>query len=293
MRMKRGAGVTAVLLCAAMAAVSFFGCGSGGAVLVENPLDLFKQAQENMQTVASYRIAGEMLMDTSFEGETMSMTMEYDMVCEQKSGGEFLARMDICMEGPPSFETVAYLTGDRMYMEMPGVGWVYQDYDLSSELADMDQMMGPRYVTELLEMAESAEVVAEDGDTITYDLVLDFDRLMQEQGELMDEQMAELGLQEEDLSLYMDFIREAFENMELLLTVDKGSGLATRLQIHMEIDLSSIAEMMGEEALPGDMDMTMDADFRISDYGKSFDIRLPEEAEDATPMEDITGSLRT
>jgi hypothetical protein len=201
--------------------------------------------------------------------------------------------MDMHMEGPPSFDTAAYMTGDRMYLEMPEVGWVYQDYDLSSQLADMDQMMGPRYVTEMLEMAESAEVVAEDKGTITYDLVLDFDRLMQEQGEVMDEQMAELGLKEEDLSLYMDFVGEMLERMGLLMTVDKSSGLATRMQMHMEMDFSSLAKMVGEGALPDDAQMTMDMDLRISDYGKVFDIKLPEEAEDAVPVEDMAASLQT
>jgi hypothetical protein len=189
----------------------------------------------------------------------------------------------------------AYIVGDRMYMEMPGGMWVYQDLNLASDLTDMGQAMGPQYVMEILEMAESAEVVAEDADSITYDLVLDYDKMMQGQEgdmEKMLEELEEQGVPGFDPEGFKDLIEEVLSKMQFQLTVDKDSGLPTAMQMYMEMDFSVFADMFPEDTLPEGAGMSMDADFEISDYGETFDIQLPEEAKDAIPIEDMESQLQ-
>jgi hypothetical protein len=296
MNKRRIGPLLALLLCVSMTAVFFSGCGSGGAARLENPLDFFNQTRANMQTVASFRMSGEMLMDITGVPGMETMAIDYDMAWEQKSDGEIMAKMDMHMEGPPTFDAEAYLTGDRMYLEMPGGLWVYEDINLSSDLTDMSQTMGPQYVMEMLDMAESAEVVAEDEDHITYDLVLDFDKMMQEQElgmEELIEELAEKGVSEEDIPSYMDFMRDLFSQMQMQMTVDKGSGLATNFSLYLEMDYSLLAALSSQATLPEGANMAMDADFKISDYGKAFNIQLPGEAEDAIPMEDLEKMAET
>lgn len=294
--MDKGRTVLALVLflCLAMAAAMFSGCGSGGAARIENPLEYFFQARENMQTVASFRISGEMEMTMSGMPGEDAISVDYDLFLEQKINDEMLARMDMQVKGPDEFATVAYIAGDRMYMEMPDGMWVYEEVDLSSDLTDLGQSMSPQYVMDLIDMAESAEVVDEDGNSITYNLVLDFDKLINEMdtGE-MQRQLEDEGIPAEELDVIMDMVEHIFSAMEIEMTVEKKSGLPERLKMRLEIDFSSLAAMFPDDPPPEDAGMVMDADFKISDYGKSFDIQLPEEAEDAIPIEELESLTET
>lgn len=280
----------AVVICAAMTAVSLCGCGSSGTASLSDPMAFYQKARENVQTADSFRMSGEMVMEFNDVPDAETMAIEYDMVYEQKSDGETLAKMDMRVAGSQGFDVEAYITESRMYMEMPGGMWVYEELDLTSDLAEMSQGMGPQYVMDMLDMAESAEVVAEDADTVTYDLVLDFDKLMAEQGEEMERTLEELeeegipGIDEEE---FMDFMRDIFSNMQMQMTVDKNSGLATHFQMYMEMDLSSLSTLIPGNPLPQGATMTMDADFTIGEYGKSFGISLPEETRDAIPIDEM------
>ena len=282
----------AVVFCAAMASVVLCGCGSSGTASLSDPLAFYQQARENVQTAESFRINGEMLMEFSDFPGAEDMAIDYDMAYELKSDGEMLAQMDMRTQG---FDIRAYITGDRMYMEMPGGMWVYQDLNLASDLTDVGQAMGPQYVMEILEMAESAEVVAEDADSITYDLVLDYDKMMQGQEEDIQKMLDELeaqGVPGFDYEGFEDLIRDIFSRMQFQLTVDKDSGLPTAMQIRMEMDFSLFADMFPEEMLPEGAKMSMDADFAFSDYGETFDIQLPDEARNAIPIEEMESQLQ-
>ena len=287
--------VLSLAACLCLAALTLAACGGGGgAAKLANPLDFFQQARENMQEADSFRMSGEMAAEMSGleQSGASSISVDYDMVYEQK-GGEPLARMKMSISGPPSYDMEAYVAGERMYLQMPDGTWVYQEVGITSELADMGQGMGPQNFKEILAMAESAEVVAEDADTITYDLVLDFDKMLRSQGaEEMLQRFEELGLPDVDVDAITDYLREVLSQTEYRMTVDKQSGLATRFQIHMDMDLSSFAEMMPGEAIPEGAAMVVDADFSFSDYGESFDIRLPEEVKDAVPVEDYAELMR-
>jgi hypothetical protein len=288
---------SAAFLCISMTAVLFCGCGSGGMATIENPLDFFGQARENMQTAASYRMSGEMLIDYSGSIEMTNMAIDYDMFFEQKTDGETLIKMVMAFDmpgsesdssGPSQFNTEAYVTGDRMYMKMPWGAWVYQDYDLSSSLTEMSQGIGPQYVSEILDMAESAEVVTEDADSITYRLVLDFDKMMKEVDlETVRERLDSLDVTEEDLTAYMEMVKDLLSEMDFEMTVDKGSGMVRDFYYSLEMDLGKFSMLFQNDPALRGAKIDMEGVFTIGDYGKAFNLELPRETEDAIPMDEM------
>ena len=280
----------AVILCAATASIAMCGCGTSGTASLADPMAFYQQARDNVRTADSFRMHGEMVMEFSGFPGMETMAVDYDMVYELKSDGGMLAKMDMRYLDQQGFDVQAYILENRMYMEMPGGMWVYQDLNLASDLTDVGQVMGPQYVMQLLDMAESAEVADEDGDSITYDLILDYDKMMAAQQQDMQDVMEELekqGITGFDPAAFEDLIKEIVSEMELSMTVDKSSGLPTAMQMHMDMDFSLFAELFPEGTLPQGASMAMDADFEISDYGKTFDIQLPEEAENAIPIEEL------
>ena len=137
------------------------GCGSGGTAAIENPLGFFKQAQESIETDKSYRMKGSIVSAYSFDGEDMAMNIDADAAYEMKSDGEMMIEMVMDMElAGEEYEVLVYIAGDRYYMERPGVGWVYQELTALSGMENMGQGMGATNMMEVLEQAESAEVVA-------------------------------------------------------------------------------------------------------------------------------------
>ncbi|MBN2027674.1 MAG: hypothetical protein JW854_13035 [Actinobacteria bacterium] len=280
----------AVILSAAMASIALCGCGTNGAASLADPAAFYQQARDNVRTADSFRIRGEMVMEFNEFPGVDTMAIDYDMVYELKSDGEMLAKMDMRYRGQQGFDVQAYITENRMYMEMPGGMWVYQDLNLASDLTDMGQVMGPQYVMQMLDMAESAVVVAEDADSITYDLVLDYDKMMAAQQQDMQnimEQLEEQGITGFDPAAFEDLMREILSGMELRMTVDKSSGLPTAMRMHMDMDFSLFAGLFPEDTLPQGASMSMDADFELGDYGEAFNIELPADAEGAIPMEEL------
>ncbi|NPV60316.1 MAG: hypothetical protein HPY75_11755 [Actinobacteria bacterium] len=285
--MKKSVAVSVLALaaCLCLVALTLAACGGSGTAKLANPLDFFEQARKNMQGADSFRMSGKMAAEiTGLDTQgASSLSVDYDMVYEQK-GGEPLARMEISTRGPASNDMEAYIDGDRMYLQMPDGTWIYQEVGLTSELANMSQGMGPQFFKETLAMAENAKVVEEDAETITYDLTLDFDKMMQSQGEEeLRQRIEELGIPNIDVDTFVNYLRELISEMEYRMTVDKKSGLVTRLQMHMDMGLSSFAEMMPGESIPEGARMVEDAEFYFSDYGESFDIELPPETKNAIP----------
>ncbi len=279
-----------LFICASMTALCFAGCGSGGTASLADPLAVYQQAREKVQTADSFHMRGEMVMEFSDFPGAETMAVDYDMAYESNSEGEMLAKMDMRYRGQQGFDVQAYILEDRMYMQMPGGMWVYQDLDLASDLTNVGQAMGPQYVMQMLDMAESAEVVAEDAASITYDLVLDFDEMIAAQEQEIQEMLQKLeeeGVPEFDADQFMELMRAILSRLDLQMTVDKDSGLATAFKMYLELDLSLFAELFAESTLPQGASMTMDADFEIDDYGKTFNIQLPEEAEGAIPIEEL------
>jgi hypothetical protein len=277
-----------VLLCVLIGTALLAGCGSSGTARLENPVEFFMQTRENMQNAASFRVNGEMVMEFKGVPGMDAMAIDYDMVCEIEEGGELLARMVMSVEEPYGLEVEMYILEGRMYMEMPGGIWVYEDLDLASDLADMSQGMGPQYMMDMLEMAESAEVVAEDSDSITYRLVMDYNRMMADVDmEEMRKQLVERGMSEEYLAAFEGMMKEMISAMDIEVTADKDSGMISGYGFCLEMSLDAMAQFFEGGELPPGSSMVMDADFTVSDYGKPFDIRLPDEAKDAVPMEEL------
>lgn len=281
-----------ILICIFSAFLLLAGCGSGGTAMLENPLEFYGQARENMQEAESFSMSGEMVMKFRDVPGIESMTVDYDMVCEIEESGELLARMDMSVEEPYGLDTEMFILEGKMYMQMPGGIWVYENLSLPSDLAQMSQGLGPQYMMDMLEMAESAEVVAEDGDNITYRLVLDYGNMMEEVDmEEMRKQFLEKGMPEDYIAAFEDMMEEMLSAMDVEVTAEKNSGMVSGFRMYVEIELGPMAAFFEGGQLPDGAVVVMDADFTVGDYGKAFDIQLPDEAKDAVPMEEFEGLL--
>jgi hypothetical protein len=287
--------VAAVLVLFAVTAL-LAGCGTGSTAFLDNPVDFFKQARENMQTAGSFRMEGKVKADYSDDSDSESMTMGYNMVYERKSEGEMLVKMEIDANmGRNRIETIMYIAGDRMYMKTPGGQWVYMEMSVLSRMEDMSQGIGPQNMMEALETADSAEVVDEDGRSITYRLVIDFERMMRQQQDLLDEMKEDFDKAPGEMSFdeYTKMMKAVYENIDYIVTFDKESGLAIEFEFRVDMDMSLIAEMFPDDPPPPGARLVMKGVFEIGDYGKVFNLELPEEAEDAIPVEEPEESLQT
>lgn len=277
-----------ILICILLGSLLLAGCGSGAAARIENSLGFFAQTRENMQSAGSFRMNGEMVMEFKGVPAMDAMAIDYDMVCESGESGELLMQMAMNVEEPYSLDVEMFILEGRMYMQMPGGVWVYEDMDLPSDLAQMSQGLGPQYMMYMLEMAKTAEVVAEDDDSITYSLVLDYEKMMEEVDiEEMRKQFLERGMQEDYIDTFKDMIKEMLSAMDVEVTAEKSSGMITSFGMKMEMDLGAMAPFFEGGQLPPGASLVMDADFTVGDYGKTFDIRLPDEAKGAVPMEEF------
>jgi hypothetical protein len=140
----------------------------------------------------------------------------------------------------------------------------------------------------MLDMAESAEVVDEDGGSITYSLVFDLEKmLVQEDLESMKAEMKDEGIPEDEIEMIVSMVMEMFSQIEMEMSVDKSSGMPSGFRMHIELDFSSFESLFPEDMPPEGAKMIMDADFEVGDYGKEFNLELPAEAEKAIPIKDL------
>ncbi|MEW6555685.1 MAG: DUF6612 family protein [Actinomycetota bacterium] len=272
------------------------GCGTGGTAFLENPLEFFRRAQENMGTVDSFRMEGKAKADYSDVSDSGSMTMEYEMVYERKGDGEMLVKMEMGVNmGRRKVETLVYLSGDKMYIKTPEGQWVFMEMSVLSSMEDISQGMGPQNMMEMLETADSAEVLEEDGRSITYRLVIDFERLLQGQQDLLDEMKEDFERVPGEMSFdeYTSMMEVVYSNIDYIVAFDKDSGLATEFEFHVDLDMSLLADMFPDDPPPQGARMVMNGVFEIGDYGKVFDLELPGEAEDAIPIEEFEESMQT
>ncbi len=284
----------AAVLIVSLVTVLLPGCGTGSAALLENPLEFFRQAREKMVTVDSFRAEGKAESDLIAENDTLTMTMEYNMVYERKSDGKIMIMMEISANAAGrKAETLAYLAGGRMYMKTPEGKWVYREMSMLSKLDDMGQDIGPQNMMQLLETAESAEVLDEDGSSITYKLAIDYEKMLREQQDLLDEMKADFDASGMSFDEYNNMMELVYSNTDYIIIFDKKSGLARAFEFHIDMDRSILAEMFPDDPPPQDARMVMNGVFEIGDYGKVFDLELPEEAQDAVPIEELEGSVRT
>lgn len=275
------------------------GCGSSQMAQVGNPNAFFEKAREGIGGATSFRMTGKMVMNYSDLSGSRNMRINYDMLFE-KQGDNFIVKMDMEMPAQSSGFSSAtqgekvevYMTKDKMYMQMPTGEWFYKGVDLGLNLTGVDQSFSPQSMLQMLDAARTVEVVEENPFFTRYYLTLDPEKLTKGANiEDYLERMNESGIIQIDVGEYTEMIRNVLSQMEIYLTVDKVNGYP------MEFDMifdKNILDYMGSffegNPLPEGTSITMSMNFAIGDYGKVFNLQLPEKALQAKPLEELTGN---
>lgn len=266
-----------LLACVALLAITV-GCGNGANNTSQSELGFMNMVKQDMKEAGSFRLLGSMDMSMKMSGMgsdipiSMSIPMEEEI--EQDGGSLKMKALvgvsgsmgDTLLGGGEDEPMEMYLIGDKLYYKSEGK-WYYSDYGMAlNPMSSNSQLITPDSILQMLEFADSVAVVDETDSTIKYHVVVGdayFDEALRQAREIMP-----------------SFPFEQYEAMmksmryELDVTVDKDSGHLTRLRIGMQGDEIEFMEGMK-------MSMDVDGAFDFTDYGKDFDIQLPEEAESA------------
>ncbi len=279
------------------------GCGSSQTAQVGNPIAFFEKARQGITDSASFRMTGEILANYSDSSGSREFQVNYEMLFE-KQGDDFLVRMMVqtpsqgsALRGTASGQKIeTYLTKDKLYLKNPQTGqWFYKAFDLGFDISAIDQGFSPQGMLKMLDSAATIEVVDETSSLIKYHLTLDFEKLMAEVdvGKYF-ESMKKSGLISFDLGAYLEMMKNFISQMQLYLTVDKKSSHPTEFDMVIDKNiLEYMRGLLGDSSLPPEASMTMSMNFSIGDYGKPFNLRLPEEAMQARPWQELTQALES
>jgi hypothetical protein len=271
---------TAALAMAVLVATA--GCGSRGPAQGAEDLELYAAAQDYVRDAASFRLTGSSDMSVTMGAGPSGapQTVRMPMVEEVEQAGslrikasidttEMLKAMGLGEGG--GGVAVTYLVDERLYLEIDG-DWYYKDY--VSTVAGMglgnEQMITPEGIVQTMAAAESVEMVDETDAWAKFHGVLSEDFF----GPIVE------GLKESLASSSGEQLAALFSAFtgELDVIVDKVSGAVVRFERitrGSDIDLGQGTTMTLETR----------ESFEISDYGVVFDIRLPEGARGAQPVE--------
>lgn len=279
------------------------GCGSSQTAQVGNPIEFFEQARQEMGNSSSFRLTGKMLMNYDDSSGPQDFRINYDMLFE-KQEDNFLVRMLIetptqgsALQGGASAQRIeAYLTKDKMCLRYPETGtWYYKDFNLGFDIMAIDQGFSPQSILKMLDSAKTVEIVDETPSLTKYYLTLDFEKLMS-QVDLDNylEEMKKNGVMPFDAAQYREMLRNFTSQMQIYLSIDKRNGYPTEFDMVIDKNiLEYIGPFLGNSSLPQDASMTMSMNLELSDYGKIFNLHLPEEALQARPMEELNNKSNT
>jgi len=271
---------------------AILGCGGAGTVPDGDLLAMFGTARQNLSDAESYKLTAEMNMDIHFSeallrlgifDSDITMAFEYEMLYE-KQGDDSVARFvaeffDDPLQGGEtetssgdeewSGTVEAYAVNEEaFYQEEPGGEWVYEEFAEGEDFfSSLDQSeLSPRFIMDALDEYEGIEIVEETGAYVVYELTI-------------------AGVKS------LGFGGSYYQDTSMRVKVDKESRLPVEIVLARESSLAEVNE--GYEATefedPEIMAATEESTFsflykiEFSEYGKDFDIRIPQEALDAKP----------
>jgi hypothetical protein len=290
-----------VILAVLASAWLLAGCeGSGKLGLFE----YFNQARDQIKSANSFHMTGDMKISFGDNTGSDSVDVLFEFIFQADEAGGGIAKMSMRYQPSgesglltptgESYEMEGYVTNEAIYLQDPISGeWGYQKIDITSLLSSTNQGMTPQSVVQLLEAADQVEVLEEKEGYIKYRLVMDPDKIFtpevldyarksfesnQELNEIMK------GVKWED---YLDGIKAIVSQMEFVVTVDKSSRLITEMEVKIDNFLEAMTPYLGEGSIPEGAWFNMSLHYNISDYGKEFDIELPEEVKNSRPLEEV------
>ena len=247
-------------------------------------MGIFTQATQTIKNVNSFRIVGNMDMSIGMSGAGSDLPLEMSIPMEEEieqSDGSFQMKAVVGISGGLGNAGLAggdgddgdggnitmYLIDDRLYYETQGK-WYYSQYStpLTAMGGGNNQLVTPKSIIQMMENADSVEIVEETDSQVRYHLVLG-DKYYQ-------------NALDEFSKIMPDYPVEQYQGLiegmkyELEVTVDRASEQVVHLQVIMTGD--NLEYMQGIK-----MSMRVKGEFDFSDYGKDFAIQLPEEARNA------------
>ncbi|MDY6794333.1 MAG: hypothetical protein SWK76_03485 [Actinomycetota bacterium] len=271
------------------------GCATGGVSRSNAAMLLFDQARQNIEAADSYRMYGSMNIEYKDSYGSGSTHIDYDFIYQNVTGEEPLVKAVMSFSSQEENSSASmvqvemYFTERRSYGQHPVTGdWYYEEADMAGSLLDMGEVVNPQTLPEMLDASESLEVLVDNMLYTQYELVMDPEEWLKEEGiENMEDEFKGMDISEEDLALYMDAVMDYLSGMKINLTVEKRSGFIVRMMISFEGNLLEIISPLFEDEISSEnATVTMDMSYTLTDYGKNFDIELPAEARDALPMEE-------
>lgn len=290
--------ISSVLLCFVLNLILISGCGSSDSSSLSGTVALFDQAREVLKTATSFRMTGEGNVTYSYENQSVPTNFSYEVFFEHKEGKEPLMKMVLGIiqqdSGIPSgfsdeMKIDVYMTGDRMYMQDPTTGqWYYEEINIGEEFSQIGQGFSPQSVVDLVESAETVEIIDDTKSHTQYKLKINADALYE--GAKLEEAKSSMeseGFSEEEIAMNLEMVKELAAIMDITVKVNKESGLIDEFEVRFgENMLDYIPPSAFEDDPPPEgSSVTMHMNYRISDYGKDFDLELPKETENAEPMD--------
>lgn len=290
--MRRTPGsISSVFICIFILTAGCFllaGCGAGNEIASLTGLDLFNAARDNLEQVDSFKMTVTLIDDSTGDeggelfGEPVGSEATAEAIFEKTSDGESLcmARID---GGKP-----VYITQEGTYREVNGKWRFTPETPSDTEggfLSNPLDSLDPEGLMGMMDMAGEIETVEETDSVQRYRFFLDPEKIVPEPSRSDLKQLTKLmDMSEEDAGAWVETVRESFSDAFLIgITVDKASGLISEATMSAEVDYAPMMQMYvkaglisPEEAAEMFLDMEMSMSF--SEYGKKFDLELPEEA---------------
>lgn len=260
----------AAIFLSALLLLSLGGCGQMAATIV--PVSALDQVRQNTFSPGSYLVTGEFqvtIVAGIGEGEEQKLMPFLVLVpfeAEYELQGEAgMLRITADMTGMPlpdgfpyyggNRTGTAYVTADRLFADDPEGRWHYQAYDFAAEFGTLG--VTPENVAYWLDRAEGLEVVEENRSFIQYS-VLDVAEEGKDIDHLVKVDKESMMILEEELSVggYIDAFFQDEEDLEPLL-----------------------------DGISKDSYVIVKRSYNFSDFGRAFDIVLPEAARYATEAE--------
>lgn len=255
------------------------GCNNKVAFNQEADMGIFTQATQTIKNVNSFRIVGNMDMSIGMSGAGSDLPLEMSIPVEEEieqSDGSFQMKAVVGISGGLGNAGLAggdggdggnitmYLIDDRLYYETQGK-WYYSQYStpLTAMGGGNNQLVTPQSIIQMMENADSVEIVEETDSQVRYHLVLG-DKYYQ-------------NALDEFSKIMPDYPVEQYKGLiegmkyELEVSVDRASEQVVHLQVIMTGDNLEYGQGIK-------MSMRVKGEFDFSDYGKDFAIQLPEEA---------------
>jgi len=228
--------------------------------------EILEESSNKMQTVKSARAEGQYKMSTSAaDASSGAEAMDFSFEMEMDLSNEEQPELRMAMKGMGQ-DTILYMTGGYVYMEVPGQGW------MKAPAGDTDSMTqtSPAEIAKFAENAENLKVVSETG--TSYKISFDIGQALLKEQMGSQQDMGELSPEMQKM------LDDMLKNMKMsaVFTINKKTMFIEDANIKMTL---TDFPMVGDMAL----DMTM----AFSDFNEPVSVSLPPEAANAQEVAEI------